>query len=126
MVAGGHFWNELYAPDLDAAAVFYSSIFGWKVGKPDAAGRCAVKDLAGSPATAFQDSTPSEMPLNTPQWTVSFACNDIDRFVKNLSPLDRENMLWIKNKQGAAICVTDPNGAAFVVSQVTPQTRWFS
>jgi len=126
MVAGGHFWNELYVPDLDAAAVFYSTLFGWKVSKADAAGRCEVKNLAGSPTTAFQENATSPNPLNTPQWTVSFACDDIDRFVKSLSAADRESMLWIKNKQGAAIYIRDPNGAAFVVSQVVPGTGWFS
>lgn len=126
MVAGAHFWNELYVPDVDAAAVFYNAIFDWKVGKPDATGRCEVNDLAGSPATVFQDNRQSPNPLNTAQWTVSFACDDIDKFVKNLSAKDHETMLWIKNKQGAAICVTDPNGASFVVSQVVPGNRWFS
>jgi len=126
MVSGGHFWNELYVPDLDVAAVFYTTLFDWKVGKTDASGRCEVKNLAGSPTTAFQDNSRSPKPLNAPQWTVSFACDDIDRFVENLSAQDRENMHWIKNKQGAAVYVNDLNGAAFVVSQVVPESRWFS
>jgi len=125
MVAGGHYWNELYTPDPDSAAAFYGTLLGWKVQKPDATGRRRVNNLAGSPTTAFLSTENSPAPLNEPQWTVSFACQNIDSFAESLSPLSRENMLWIKNKRGAALCVTDPNGAVFVVSQVIEEHGWF-
>ncbi len=126
MVAGSHFWNELYSPDPDAAEIFYGGLFGWKFAPPDATGRRRVDNLAGSPTTAIQENTSAAKPLDTPQWTVSFACADMDAFVANLSPQDRDALLWVKNKRGAAACITDPNGAAFMVSQVMDDGRWFS
>ena len=126
MVPGGHFWNELYTPDPEAAEAFYGALFGWKAMSPDKNGRRAVNNLAGSATTAFEDCSQSPHPLNAPQWTVGFACADLHDFVEKLSPLERENMLWIKHKRSAAICTSDPKGAVFVVSQVAEESSWFS
>lgn len=125
MIAGGHYWNELYTPNPEGAAEFYGALLGWKCGKPDSTGRYRVNNLAGSLTTAFQDNTKSQFPLSEAQWTVSFAVADLDHFVEGLSPLDRDRMLWVRSKKGAAVCVTDPNGAVFLVSQVIEESSWF-
>jgi len=64
--------------------------------------------------------------LNKAQWSVSFACEDLENFVSRLPGAPEESGLWVKNKNGAAVCVTDPNGALFMVSQVVEQGGWFS
>ena len=126
MVAGSHFWNELYTPEPEQAATFYSALLGWKMGKPDEDGRTRVNNLAGSITTAIQDCTKMPASLNKAQWSVSFACEDLENFVSRLPGAPEESGLWVKNKNGAAVCVTDPNGALFMVSQVVEQGGWFS
>lgn len=126
MVAGAHYWNELYTPDPEGAANFYGELFGWKVQEADDKGRHLVNNLAGSPATAFQNNIKSSAPLDSPQWTVSFAAADLEQFVSNLPLPDRDNIIWIKNRKSAAICVTDPNGAPYVVAQVIEGGGWFT
>ncbi len=126
MVAGSNYWNELYTPDPDAIAEFYKALFGWKVEAADKTGRRLVHNLAGSPTTAIQKNTSSPAPLDKPQWTVSFATPDLEHFVEGLASYDRERMIWIKNRNSAAVCVTDPNGAAYLVAQLIDGGGWFT
>ena len=125
MISGSHYWNELYTPDLEGAREFYGALFGWKVQAPDGKGRSLVENLAGSPTTVFQDNNAAPAPLDSPQWTVSFATDQLDKLVEDLPVAKREQLIWIKNGQSAAICLTDPNGAAYVVAQVISEAGWF-
>lgn len=123
---GGHFWNELYTPDPMGVAKFYKELFGWVCQETDQEGRYRVNNLAGRMTTAFQDNSSSPEPLNKPQWTVTFACTSIETLIERLGIKGCPELAWVRNADGAAVCLTDPNGAAFFISEVAESSGWFS
>jgi len=122
MVSGGQFWNELYTTDLERAQAFYGKLFGWVPQEIDNSGRTKINNLAGRFTTVFHDCKKAEHPLDKPQWIVSFAVKDIDAAVGAIAD---ETIVWGQNAHGAAICIKDPNGAIFFVSEIVEQSGWF-
>ena len=125
MVDGGYFWNELFTNDVERSVAFYRGLFGWKPAERDGKKRRLIHNLADSLVTAFQDCSELPAPLNKPQWTVSFATSDLNSFMHALPQQEQDKLVWVKNRNAASICVSDPNGAAFIVSQVSGDSGWF-
>lgn len=125
MIPGAHFWNELYTSDPEKSAAFYSELFGWAIESDHEDGNWRVNNLAGRLTTAFQDCSKAIEPLNVPQWTVCFAVEDLETFVmESFSGADGEAK-WTRNANGAALCLKDPNGAIFLVSDFNSRNTRF-
>jgi predicted enzyme related to lactoylglutathione lyase len=108
-------WNELQTPDVDAAAAFYSKLFGWKAN---------AIDMGDMTYTAFElDGRGIGGAMNPPMegvpahWQVYFAVDDTDAAVATArkggatvlaEPMEVPNV-------GRMAALMDPQGAAFSV-----------
>jgi uncharacterized protein len=74
-VPGALCWNELAAPDLDAAPDFYSQLFGWRV-EPFEGGpmRYLTIKIDGETNGGMRETQPQEPPY----WLVYFAVEDVE------------------------------------------------
>lgn len=125
MVHGAHFWNELYTTDTDQAIDFYTTLFNWKISNPDANGRARVDNLADRLTTAIHQIN-EDTPIKTPQWTVSFASEEVEEVKSRLLAAAVPMIENAHNAPGRDICVKDPNGAIFFISQIGERRNWFT
>jgi uncharacterized protein len=108
-------WNELVAPDLDAAAAFYGGLFGWQANL-----------IPGPlPRTSFSlgnllvggGHAPTEQEGQGSRWTVSFRVADADQSVATVQRLGGTVLLPPRDVPvGRFAIVADPAGAAFIVT----------
>ena len=125
MFHGRHFWNELFARNVDRACHFYDRVFGWKFEEVD--GGMHVRNMAGAPTACIQPihkDTPSGA---KPHWAVSFAADDL---VTLKSRCEAHN-LATRTSTGIdgreRLCVTDRNGASFyAVTTDARRVSWFA
>lgn len=77
-------WNELVAPDPDAARLFYAEVFGWtypdKMEMPKGMGDYVFIDAAGQSIGAVMGTGPGQ----PPGWTFYFRSPDIDAAAANV------------------------------------------
>lgn len=125
MVQGAHFWNELYSTDAERAVNFYKELFKWRIGKTDANGRKRVENLAGQLTSAIRQVSTND-PIHSSQWTVSFATNRFARVKEQLMAGAVPIIEGVHNAPNKDICVKDPNGALFFVSEIHEDRNWFA
>jgi hypothetical protein len=114
-------WNELNTRDTDAAAAFYTAVFGWhaEVSEDSEVGYTVFKrgenwiggmmDMANTP---MPDSIP-------PHWLVYFAVDDTDASIEKAKELGGNIAAGpIEIPFGKFAVMTDPNGSAFAVMQL--------
>lgn len=112
-------WNELMTPDMDAAQVFYGSLFGWaKADSMDMGPMGEYRMLKNGASRDFMFGAmmkkPAEMPA--PLWFYYFRAPDIDVAAA-----------YVKEKGGTIIVgPMQIPGGEFVFSAIDPQGALFS
>jgi predicted enzyme related to lactoylglutathione lyase len=118
--AGQPCWADVTSPDVDAAARFYSELFGWtadKAPQPEAGGYTMFsKDgkytAAASPPAPGTEGIP-------PHWTVYLASDDVDATAGKVREAGGQVMTdpFDVFDSGRMTIAVDPTGAAFGVWQ---------
>jgi uncharacterized protein len=113
---GAFCWNELLASDTDAAARFYSRLFGWKTeafpgGMPYTLFKVDGRQVAGLMARPDQ-----QMP---PQWIAYVRVEDVDASAKKARELGAKVCLEPKDipMVGRIAVIQDPQGAPVGIFQ---------
>ncbi|WP_282791913.1 VOC family protein [Streptomyces sp. CC224B] len=122
---GALVWTELYAPDTEAAAAFYGTVFGWRtLGQPFEGGTYTmVYPGAGSEDDMFGglwplDQDPVEREAGA-CWMPYFQVDDIDAVVERARATGgtvRAERMDLK-EVGAFAKLADPYGARFALMQ---------
>jgi uncharacterized protein len=113
-------WADVTSPDVDAAARFYSEIFGWdadKAPQPEAGGytmfsRDGKYTAAASPPPPEQEGVP-------PHWTVYLAAGNVDDIAARIGSASGTVMMepFDVFDSGRMTVAVDPAGAVFGVWQ---------
>jgi predicted enzyme related to lactoylglutathione lyase len=108
-------WNELHAPDLDAAEAFYGPLFGWSTELfPGQEIYRVIKNADGHTNGGMSPGLPSGTP---PHWLVYFGSADTDASVARVGELGGATLLEPMDfgPAGRIAIVSDPSGAAFAL-----------
>jgi len=107
-------WNELYAPDLDAAQAFYGALFGWTFAPIEGMGMPYTVISNGERANGGMMLPP--MPEIPPSWLVYFGAEDIDAALATVAELGGAVQAGPIDIGIAKIAVVaDPQGAMFAL-----------
>lgn len=124
MFHGRHFWNELFARDVDRACHFYERLFDWRY---ETVGDAVhVRNMAGAPTARIQPLKPGIPSGEKPHWAVSFSADNLDSLrdrcaAQGLATQDAPGL-----DGGTRLCVTDTNQASFYAVPVDPKRiSWF-
>lgn len=110
-------WVDLGSPDPEAAAAFYSGLFGWEVADqgPEAGGY-GIALLDGRPVAGLG---PQQQPDVPPYWTTYFSVSDADAVAKSVR--DAGGQVFLEPMDvldvGRMAVFADPSGAPFAVWQ---------
>lgn len=117
-------WADLSTPDQDAAAKFYSELFGWTIEKGDedpGHNYYHIKNgenfIGGVPPASHQSAkTP-------PHWLPYFAASDCDATGARAAELGAKYYMPPTSfeKVGRIAVIADPQGAVFAIFQVAPR-----
>ncbi|MFS0697023.1 VOC family protein [Streptomyces nitrosporeus] len=132
MEPGSLAWSELRTPDVDSAAAFFHTVFGWRTETMDLPGGTytTVRPAGGAGAgSAFGglvalDSVPSRAAAG-PHWLPYFAVEDCDATaaaVDRLGGTVTEAPVDVP-EAGRIAAFADPAGAAFAVIRPAPAGR---
>jgi predicted enzyme related to lactoylglutathione lyase len=111
-------WNELHTRDPDAAAAFYSAVFGWTPapGEQGGEGYLTFHRADDAPVAGLVDirgKAPDDVPAH---WLVYFAVDDCDATVAKAAELGGSTVLGpIDIPIGRFAELVDPNGSSFAV-----------
>jgi len=111
-------WADVTSPDVDAAAKFYSELFGWKAEKdprPEAGGY-TMFSRDGKYVAAASPPPQEGIP---PHWSVYLAADDVDGMGARIREAGGNVMMepFDVFDAGRMTLATDPTGAAFGVWQ---------
>jgi uncharacterized protein len=115
---GAMTWNEVYAPDTDAAVAFYTKVFGWEVSVAPIPG-------AGSYITFMLQGAPiggAVAPIlgQSPQWQMWFGSADVDASAAQAEKLGATVLVApTDSPSGRFLFLRDPSGAPFSITQVS-------
>lgn len=110
---GALVWNELSTSDVEGAADFYSSLFGWTVA-PFQSGPDAYLGIKNGEANNG-GVRPLQGPM-PPNWLVYFGVEDLDAALARVTELGGGQMVGPIDIQIARIAVVhDPQGAVFAL-----------
>jgi uncharacterized protein len=129
--AGTPTWNDLMAPDVDAARAFYQKVFGWEydIGGPEFGGYTTAR-LGQRMTSGLMGPQPDAPPMPA-AWSLYFASDSIEDDVAHAVKLGAKVVspaMAVGDFGSMAVC-EDPSGAAFsfwqagshVGSQVTEE-----
>ena len=110
-------WTDLAATDVDAAATFYSALFGWELEKVETGTtpyRMALQK--GLPAAGI-GAAPDEQPFSV--WTTYFAVDDADAAVDRAKEAGGTALVepFDVTDAGRMAILSDPTGAMFGIWQ---------
>ncbi len=123
--SGAVCWYELMTTDTDAAAAFYTAVFGWTSqshGPADTPGgyigfKLGDKMIAGM--MAMPPNVPAEVPSN---WSVYFEVDDADAAVAKITELGGRVLMGPTDMPpGRLAAVMDSNGAWFNIIKPAPR-----
>lgn len=106
-------WVDLGAPDPEAAAAFYSALFGWDVMPPgDEAGGYRMCMLKGRPVAGIAPATVAGAP---PWWTTYVTVDDAAETAKAVEAAGGQVLAEAFDVMefGRMAILTDPGGATF-------------
>ena len=116
-------WNELNTRDTDAAAAFYSAVFGWnaEVAEGSEMNYVTFQRDDGSWIGGMMDMANTPMPAEIPpHWLVYFAVADTDATIAQAKETGGNLAAGpIDIPFGRFAVMTDPNGSAFAVMQLS-------
>lgn len=114
---GAACWHELMTTDTDAAAAFYSAVFGWTAGShgPSAGPGGYIEFKLGDKMVAGMMAKPPSMPAEVPPfWSVYFAVDDADATVAKVTELGGGILMGpVDMPPGRLAAVRDSTGAVF-------------
>jgi predicted enzyme related to lactoylglutathione lyase len=121
-VPGTFCWADLCTRDVEAAARFYSAVFGWQItkGENDPSGYLHIKNgeafIGGIPPAQF---LPPNVP---PHWMLYFYVTDADASTRKLQELGGKVHMgpMTMEKVGRMSVVADPQGASFSLFTPAP------
>jgi predicted enzyme related to lactoylglutathione lyase len=117
-VDGALCWADLSTPDQEAAAKFYSALFGWKIMKEDEMPGHNYFHIAngedfigGIPRASHRD------PKTPPHWLAYFATSNCDASAAKARELGAKFLMppATFEKVGRIAVIADPQGAAFAI-----------
>ncbi|MFF4604718.1 VOC family protein [Streptomyces sp. NPDC001339] len=115
---GAPCWVELATEDIEAAAVYYREVFGWRAETDPRteAGGYTVLYLGAAPVAAV---TPPYVPGQPAAWTVSFATRDADALAAAVTAAGGRELTAPREVFGLGrfAVLADPEGAVFSVWQ---------
>jgi uncharacterized protein len=111
-------WADVTSPDVDAAASFYSELFGWdadKAPQPEAGGY-TMFSREGKHVAAASPPPQEGIP---PHWTVYLAADDVDGIAARIREAGGDVMMepFDVFDSGRMTLAADPTGAMFGVWQ---------
>jgi uncharacterized protein len=111
-------WADVTSPDVDAAASFYSELFGWEADKapqPEAGGY-TMFSREGKYVAAASPPPQEGIP---PHWTVYLAADDVDGIAARIREAGGDVMMepFDVLDSGRMTLAADPTGAMFGVWQ---------
>jgi uncharacterized protein len=111
-------WADVTSPDVDAAASFYSELFGWEADKapqPEAGGY-TMFSREGKHVAAASPPLQEGIP---PHWTVYLAADDVDEIAGRIREAGGNVMMepFDVFDSGRMTLAADPTGAMFGVWQ---------
>jgi len=121
--ASGTFcWAELVTSDTDAAAAFYSAVFGWGAQPGDDPAMPYVEFQLGVTSIAGMMPRPDMMPAEAPNyWGVYFAVDDTDDAVARAAALGGSTLAGPMDVSvGRFATCADPQGAIYSVIAMGP------
>ncbi|MEU1417439.1 VOC family protein [Streptomyces sp. NPDC005731] len=108
--------GELITDDVEASAVFYGAVFGWKLAAPQ--GPLGRRDwILGDTAVAVLLPRPPAMPADVPPyWDVYFSVADASEASRTAENLGAALLMpATPTEHGAIAVLVDPVGAVFTV-----------
>jgi predicted enzyme related to lactoylglutathione lyase len=107
-------WTDLFAPDAQASAGFYTTLFGWDIidsGLPAPGAYYMFQHQGRSVAGVGEVPAGTRVPLG---WTTCILVDDVDAIEARASGLGAEVMLPSADvmAEGRVLVVNDPTGAA--------------
>jgi predicted enzyme related to lactoylglutathione lyase len=113
--AGTPTWNDLMAPDIDAARAFYHAVFNWEydIGGPEFGGYTTAR--VGERSTAGLSGPMPGAPPMPGAWNLYFASDDLAGDVARAIELGAEQLYppMVVGEFGAMAGCADPTGAPF-------------
>ena len=115
-------WNECNSRDADAAAAFYSAVFGVGTAPAEGMGGYQELRLSGRVVGGLQQMTEPDFTPDTPShWNVYFAVDDTDSTVDAAVKRGAQVLLPpTDNPVGRTAILRDPWGAKFSVIALRP------
>jgi len=124
MPASHFVWYELLTPDVAGAAAFYSGVVGWQAQDSGMPGVDYTLLQVGAARTAGLTTLPAELAATglSPGWRGYIAVDDVDASEARLRQLGGQVLRPAADIPGIGrfACVTDPQGAAFVLFKPRP------
>ena len=118
-------WNELAARNTEAAAGFYTQLFGWGTHVQDMGnGNLYTTFMNGERMNAGMMAITKEMGDVPPHWLVDFAIADVDAGTKQVKALGGNVIMPPTDIEqvGRFAVVQDPQGAMFsIIKLLNPQ-----
>jgi uncharacterized protein len=112
-VPGAFCWNELAAPDLDAAPDFYGQLFGWRT---EAYEGGPMRYLTIKNGDATNGGMREKRPEEPPYWLVYFAVEEMETALAMIRQLGGSVIAGPYDMADAKIAVAqDPQGAVFAL-----------
>ncbi|MBV9899026.1 MAG: VOC family protein [Chloroflexi bacterium] len=121
---GSFCWNELETRDLPKAKDFYSKVFGYGLhaNAMPGGGEYVELQVNGRSVAGAQDMSSMQPAQVPPHWLVYFAVANTDDTVKKAQQLGGKVMSPAMDiPQGRMAVLTDPEGAAFAIIQLSAQ-----
>lgn len=116
-------WNELYTRDTDAAAEFYTSLFGWSVAKTLSGdgGEYNLFSIGDRPAAGMMAIREEWGPM-PPNWSIYLAVADLDASLAKLQSLGGQQISPAMAVEGVGrfAFTCDPQGAYSTIIEPAP------
>jgi predicted enzyme related to lactoylglutathione lyase len=112
-------WHECLTPDSEAAVAFYVSLFGYEPERLSGFDYTALR-IGGEVVCGVYGDSPTDAP---PTWATFFAVEDADKAAHRAMTLGGSVVREpFESTYGRVAEVRDPEGAAFTVLQLRPDT----
>ncbi len=120
---GAFCWADLSTPDVEAAAKFYSGLFGWKLekGEKDPSGYLHIKNgehfIGGVPPSSYRNAN------TPPHWLSYIQVSNCDTSAAKAKELGGKFLMPPTTMQGVGrwAVISDPQGAVLSVFQPEPR-----
>ena len=116
---GAFSWSELSTPDPQAAAAFYSGLFGWTLkGMGPAMGDYQLVNVGDTPVAGIMAPPPGAPPM-PPAWGCYVTVTDLDATLARCAQLGGKTLVAAMDipTVGRMAVIQDPQGATLSLMQ---------